>query len=90
MLGVRRDLALDALHSERAAKAALSRRGLFAAAGAMATGSVFSFPVPAKMCAWSDLRVYFNGVRIPAMVTSYAVTIKSHGEPRWVSTVEVF
>jgi hypothetical protein len=41
MLGVRRDLAEDALHSERAAKAVLSRRSLFAAAGAMASGAAF-------------------------------------------------
>lgn len=40
MLGIRRDLAEDALHSERAAKVVLSRRNLFAAAGAMAAGSL--------------------------------------------------
>lgn len=90
MLGVHRSLAEDALHSERAAKAVLSRRSLFAAGAAMATGSVFSFGTPAKVFTWRSLKVYFNGVEIPALVTAYAVTIKRHGEPRWVSTVEVF
>lgn len=41
MLGVAPRLAEDALHSERAAQAVLSRRNLFAAAGAMAAGAVF-------------------------------------------------
>jgi hypothetical protein len=43
MLGVRRDLAEDVLHSERAAKAVLSRRCLFAAGAAMVAGDAFSF-----------------------------------------------
>lgn len=50
MLGVRSDLAEGAMHSERAAKAVLSRRNLFAAAGAMAAGSVF-MPVSAPTLA---------------------------------------
>lgn len=41
MLGVAPRLAEDAMHSERAAKASLSRRNLLAAAGAMATGAMF-------------------------------------------------
>lgn len=45
MLGVAPRLAEDALHSERAAKAVLSRRNLFAAAGAMAAGTVFCPPI---------------------------------------------
>jgi hypothetical protein len=46
LLGVRRHLAEDALHSERAARAVLSRRELFVASGALAAGSVFSFSAP--------------------------------------------
>jgi hypothetical protein len=46
MLGIKTDLAEDALHSERAARAVLTRRNLFAAGGALAAGSVFSFGVP--------------------------------------------
>ena len=42
MLGVAPRLAEDARFSERAARAALSRRNLFAAAGAMAAGTVFA------------------------------------------------
>jgi hypothetical protein len=40
MLGVPTRLAEDALHSERAARAVLSRRNLFAAGAAMAAGSL--------------------------------------------------
>lgn len=40
MLGVPAHQAEDALHSERAARAVLTRRSLFAAAGALAAGSV--------------------------------------------------
>lgn len=43
MVGLRPDLAEDALHSEGAARAVLSRRNLFAAGAAMAAGSAFSF-----------------------------------------------
>jgi hypothetical protein len=46
MLGVGAHQAEDALQSERAARAALSRRDLFAAAGALAAGSAFSFAAP--------------------------------------------
>lgn len=48
MLGIRPHQAEDALHSERAARAVLSRRDLFAAGSAMAVGSVFSFAKPAQ------------------------------------------
>lgn len=54
MLGVPARLAEDALHSERAARAVLSRRNLFAAAGALAAGSVLvGGPLP--------LRVFHDG-----------------------------
>lgn len=46
LLGIKPDHAEDALHSERAARAVLTRRNLFAAGGALAAGSVFSFPKP--------------------------------------------
>jgi hypothetical protein len=42
----------DALHSESAARAVLTRRNLFAAGGAMAAGSVFSFAVPGPAGFW--------------------------------------
>jgi hypothetical protein len=73
MLGLPPRLAEDALHSERAAKAVLSRRSLFAAGAAMASGAAFSFPVPAKVCAWGDLRVYFNGRPIRC-ITGYCIS----------------
>ncbi len=44
MIGVPEHQAEDALHSERAARATLTRRNLFAAGAALAAGSVFSFP----------------------------------------------
>jgi hypothetical protein len=74
LLGVRQDLAEDALHSERAACAALSRRGLLAAAGALATGSVFSF-APAgvwvqnpNLYDWSNVEVRIAGRLFPGLV----------------------
>lgn len=47
----------EALRSERAARTVLSRRNLFAAAGAMAAGSVFSFAPSPPVLGW----VYLNG-----------------------------
>ena len=61
MLGVSPRLAEDALHSERAAKAVLSRRSLFAAGAAMAGGSAFSFPEPRR----DAIRVWLNGQPLP-------------------------
>lgn len=46
LVGVGPSNADDALRSERSAKAVLSRRNLFAAAGAMAAGTAFGFPDP--------------------------------------------
>lgn len=43
LLGLPAHQAEDALHSERAARAVLTRRSFFAASGAMAAGSCFSF-----------------------------------------------
>jgi len=42
MLGVGEHQAEDALHSERCARVALSRRGFFAAGAALAGGAVFA------------------------------------------------
>ena len=49
MIGVPEHQAEDALHSERAARATLTRRNLFAGGAALAAGSVFSFPTPAPI-----------------------------------------
>jgi hypothetical protein len=46
LLGLKESRAEDALHSERAARAVLSRRNFFAASGALATGVGFSFLRP--------------------------------------------
>lgn len=46
MLGLSTEHAEASLHSERAARAVLTRRNLFAAGGALAAGSVFSFAAP--------------------------------------------
>jgi hypothetical protein len=43
MLGLSRDHAEASMHSERAARAVLTRRNLFAAGGALASGAAFSF-----------------------------------------------
>lgn len=57
MLGVPSRLAEDALHSEGAARAVLSRRNLFAAGAAMAAGSLLvGGPLPLRVfhdgCTW--------------------------------------
>lgn len=52
MLGIGEHQAEDALHSERAARAVLSRRNLFAAGAAMAAGSAFSFAKPEPLGMW--------------------------------------
>lgn len=52
MLGVRPELAEDALHSERAARAVLTRRNLLAAGAALASGAAFSLPVPEPEGRW--------------------------------------
>jgi hypothetical protein len=46
LLGLPPEDAEDALHSDRAARAVLTRRSFFAAAGAMAAGTAFSFAPP--------------------------------------------
>jgi hypothetical protein len=50
MLGVRRDQAEDAIHSERAARVTLNRRGFLlagaTAGAALATGAIWSIPGP--------------------------------------------
>lgn len=43
MLGVTPEMAAEAMQSERAARASLSRRGLFAAGAALVAGTAFSF-----------------------------------------------
>lgn len=58
MLGLSRDDAEASMHSERAARAVLTRRNLFAAGAAMAAGSAFSFgapvdPMRAALVAWN-------------------------------------
>jgi hypothetical protein len=78
MLGVPARLAEDALHSESAARAVLSRRNLFAASSALAVGSLLvGGPLPLRVfhdgCtwyaanSWADYRDlladdYFGGV----------------------------
>ena len=58
LLGLPAHQAEDALHSERAARAVLSRRSFFAAGGALAAGSAFSFgPVATTARAGSIVEV---------------------------------
>lgn len=68
MLGVGEHQVEDAMHSERAAKAALSRRNLFAAAGALAAGTVF-VPVQQVVLSWKVFTVCIKGVPFRAAAT---------------------
>jgi hypothetical protein len=69
MLGLSAEHAEASMHSERAARAVLTRRNLFAAGAALAAGSAFSFgscagfwaqnPAPLS---WKDILMTFDGV----------------------------
>jgi hypothetical protein len=77
LLGLPVRLAEDALHSERAARLALSRRSLFLGAGAMATGSVFSF-APTRRD-YAALRVFYNGKPLTQLTSIQVITDRRHG-----------
>lgn len=75
LIGVPTRLAEDALHSERAARHTLSRRGMMGALAAMAAGSVVSLPamprewdgysitlVNGAAYSWESVKVYIGGV----------------------------
>lgn len=64
MLGIDEHQAEDALHSERAARAVLTRRNLFAASAAMAMGAAFSIPKPLEL---TGFFVTNNRLRGPLM-----------------------
>jgi hypothetical protein len=77
MLGIRSELAEDAMRSERAARAVLSRRSLFAAAGAMAAGAAFSFGGPVADMRWvwvSSTALYTTA---PGFLPAMSVTVKA-------------
>jgi hypothetical protein len=64
MLGVAPRHAEDALHSERAARAVLTRRNLFAAGAALASGAVFSIPVALPRTTFQRFSLFLNGNKI--------------------------
>lgn len=64
LIGIPERLAEDALHSERAARHTLSRRGMMGALAAMAAGSVVSLPaLPAArvLVHWSAAQLNIGG-----------------------------
>jgi hypothetical protein len=60
MLGVPQHQAEDALHSERAARAVLSRRNLLAAGAALAAGATWSFPNIDVIGPGEEIWVYYH------------------------------
>lgn len=52
MLGLSTEHAEASMHSDRAARAVLTRRNLFAAGAALATGAAFSFAAPEHPGVW--------------------------------------
>lgn len=64
LIGIPERLAEDALHSERAARHTLSRRGMMGALAAMAAGSVVSLPAlpSARIARWSATWLNIGGV----------------------------
>ncbi len=86
MLGLSPTDAEASMHSERAARAVLTRRNLFAAGAAMATGAAFSFPT-ARVFTYADwleaVKIveeiakiqmhYYARLRVKAPVETFAV-----------------
>lgn len=78
MLGLTTEHAQASMFSERSARAVLTRRNLFAAGAALATGSAFSFAKPEAAGFWVQndqlyeldwLKVTLNGMRLPGLAT---------------------
>ncbi len=71
MLGLSPEHAEASMHSERAARAVLTRRNLFAAGAALATGSVFSFGALKVFTYedWRDLGFYVQNTKLMPTVT---------------------
>jgi hypothetical protein len=71
MIGIREDQVDDAITSERAARATLSRRGLLAlgasAGAALVTGTTFSIPEPrmlvlsGQVVSWGSIEIRIDG-----------------------------
>ncbi len=83
LVGVAPRHAEDALHSERAAKATLSRRGMFGASAALAAGVAFGFPeiqVPRQMFLTSTFNWYsagdLAGLLVPQGWTRSTIKVK--------------
>jgi hypothetical protein len=79
MLGVPQHQAEDALHSERAARAVISRRNLFAAGGALAAGAVWSFPGGGEVAADDGVWVFFH----PSLETGVIGTVLGRMAAEW-------
>lgn len=78
MIGVSDENAEEALRSERSAKAILSRRNLFAAAGAMASGVAFGWPVEESLPPFFGIDRtggprYLQGLRVDALALKAAI-----------------
>ncbi len=58
LLGLPRHQAEDALHSERAAKAVLSRRSFFAAGAALAAGTVYAPSCELYVNPWAEAQEF--------------------------------
>jgi hypothetical protein len=79
LLGVPQYQVEDALHSENAARAVLSRRNFFAASGAMAIGSAFSFAKP--LAELSPFMRAMLDIQAEAMTRSAGLLAWAHGLP---------
>ena len=83
MLGIGAHQAEDSMHSERAARAVLTRRNLFAAGAAMASGAVFSFGA-AELITIDVPTLYpkpitFNGVAFPIWTVDWNGLMNNNG-----------
>lgn len=68
LIGVRRDIAEDALHSERAARHVLSRRGMLGTMAAMAVGTVVSLPALPRRINPDCMTAFYNGWQLGNML----------------------
>lgn len=85
MLGLSPEQAEASMHSERAARAVLTRRNLFAAGAALAVGSSFSF-APVRVFTyynWAEIEISIGGFTSPglAVIKPIGTVLRTWQEP---------
>ncbi len=87
LLGLPSHQAEDAMHSERAARAVLSRRSFFAASGALAAASAFSFAAT-PVHVWVEFSGGRYGMSAAAMIACAADACREFTKGALVSLLD--